>query len=234
MDPLIKVEDVSVMFGDRAIIQHVNLRIDGGEFVSIVGRSGIGKTTLIKAILRFIPFVGRISSPRERGVIFQQDAVFPWMTVSQNITFGLNHKLPTQKKHILQHYLRLTDLETHQNHYPYELSGGQQQRTAIARAFAPNPSFVVMDEPFASLDIHTRDHMRQWLQTLTQQHKKTILFVTHYLEEAIILSDRILVLNDKGLINEFPITFPKPRNEHLIFTKRFQDLKLKISKVMHK
>src|SRR3989344_348081 len=212
MKNIIDIQNVSVAYEDTCILKKVNLHIDEGEFVSFVGKSGIGKTTLLNAICGFIPYEGKIIAPQDKGIVFQNYALFPWMTVANNIAFGLNKMHKEKKKQVVDYYLYMANLKKHAHKYPAELSGGQIQKVALVRAFAPQPSVILMDEPYSALDIHTRDTMQQWLLDVWEREKKTILLVTHYLDEAIFLSDKIFILT-KGKIKEIKIDFPRPRKE---------------------
>ena len=135
-------------------------------------------------------------------MVFQQYAVFPWLTVSENIAFGLDGKDKQQQEKIVKEHLKLAELEDKKDKYPAELSGGQVQRVALARSLAHNPEVLLMDEPYGALDAYTRDKMQQWLLNIWTTHKKTIVFVTHNIEEAMFLADRVLVLNSHSFIKE--------------------------------
>ena len=233
-DQSVKVKDLSVSYGKTEVVRNLNLEVHGSELVAIVGKSGCGKSTLLNAIAGFIPFSGHVYRPQSIGVVFQEDSLFPWLTVAQNIAFGLpdskyfNYLCNKEKKKIVADYLRLIGLEDHANKYPNELSGGQKQRVAVARALAPNTSLVLMDEPFGSLDIYTRDSMQTWLLDLLVREKRTILFVTHSIEEAIYMSDRILVLDEGEIKREYKVDFDRPRKEDTKYSQKFLDLKKRI------
>ena len=183
----------------------IDLRIRAGEFVTLVGPSGCGKTTLLKAIAGFIaPTEGAIHCDgklvrgpgRERGVVFQELAILPWRTVRRNIAHGLEiARVPrAERARIVDRLIALTGLVGFEDRYPHELSGGMKQRVAIARALALDPAVLLMDEPFASLDALTRTRMQQELNQIWEQTRKTIFFVTHSIQEAVLLGSRILVL----------------------------------------
>jgi ABC-type nitrate/sulfonate/bicarbonate transport system ATPase subunit len=207
------------------VLKNVSLDVCAGEFVSIVGGSGSGKTTFLNALAGFIQYTGRIEMPEHVGVVFQDHSVFPWMTVEENIAFGLNRLNVTDRIAIVEQHLRLIQMDEKRQCYPAELSGGQVQRVGIARALAPNPALVLMDEPYASLDRPTRDKMQSWLLDVWEQKQITVLFVTHDLEEAIYLSDRILILRDGRMQNELSVPFGRPRSEVIKFSAEFITLK---------
>lgn len=229
MDPLLTVSSLSVAYGSDSVIEDLDLSVRKGEIVSLVGRSGVGKSTLLNALLGSVVYSGKAVVPPGLGVVFQDYSVFPWMTVSQNILFGIADRPESEKAAVLVKYLALTGLQDFAERYPDELSGGQLQRVAIARAFAPKPSLLLMDEPFAALDMHTRFQTQEWFQSVCSQEGKTVLLVTHLIDEAILLSDRILVLVDKGTLEDYDVDLPRPRNQRMVFEKAFLDLKKKIA-----
>ncbi|TMH09638.1 MAG: ABC transporter ATP-binding protein, partial [Betaproteobacteria bacterium] len=189
--------------GEPLLALHdVNFQVEQNEFFSIVGPSGCGKTTLLNLLAGFEqPTRGElrvggqlITAPGwERAVVFQEYALFPWYTVSQNIRYGLKRKrLPVDEQNrLFDHYIGLVGLRGFESRYPRELSGGMRQRVSIARALAVNPTILLMDEPFASLDVQTREYMQDELLKIWQREPKTVIFVTHSIDEAIKLSDRI-------------------------------------------
>jgi ABC-type nitrate/sulfonate/bicarbonate transport system ATPase subunit len=169
-----------------------------------------------------------VSVPDRIGVVFQDYSVFPWMTVARNIAFGLDDLDGTVKAATVEHYLELIQLKDKARRYPGELSGGQVQRVAIARAFAPEPDLILMDEPFGSLDRHTRDRMQHWLLGVWNERHKTIVFVTHDIEEAVFLSDRVIVLGQRKIEGEFTVSFGRPRPEGLKFADEFVHMKQQV------
>jgi len=203
----------------------VNFQVEKNEFFSIVGPSGCGKTTLLNLLAGFeqptrgeLKVGGRvITAPGwERAVVFQEYALFPWYTVVQNIRYGLRRKRvpePEQRR-LVDHYIGLVGLRGFESRYPRELSGGMRQRVSIARALAVNPSILLMDEPFASLDIQTREYMQDELLKIWQREPKTVIFVTHSIDEAIKLSDRIAIMGPRpGRVEEIKIVeFGRPRD----------------------
>ncbi len=228
----IEVRDLGVSFGRKKILNSIYFSTGRGEFISIVGKSGSGKTTFLNALAGFVNHKGSVDISKKLGFVFQDYSLFPWLTVKDNIEFGIHDKTPEIRKVVISHYLKLIELESYSDKYPDELSGGQRQRVAIARSFAPNPEIVLMDEPFGALDIYTRDKMQRWLLDLLEKDKKTIVFVTHYIDEAIFLSDRIIVIKDGKFLKAYKIPFRRPRLEKIKFTRKFNLLKSQIMKVL--
>jgi NitT/TauT family transport system ATP-binding protein len=184
----------------------VSLSIRENEFVSIIGPSGCGKTTLLKMIDGLIPYDGgkividgkQVTAPGpDRAVVFQAFALLPWRTVLANVEFSLElRRLPkADRTNIARDYLKRVGLADFENHYPHELSGGMQQRAGLARALAVNPSILLMDEPFGALDAQTRSLMQAELLSIWQRSRKTVIFVTHDVQEAVYLADRIAVMS---------------------------------------
>ena len=212
--------------GEPLLALHdVNFQVEQNEFFSIVGPSGCGKTTLLNLLAGFEqPTRGElrvggklITAPGwERAVVFQEYALFPWYTVSQNIRYGLRRKrLPdAEQGKLVDHYIGLVGLRGFESRYPRELSGGMRQRVSIARALAVNPSILLMDEPFASLDVQTREYMQDELLKIWQREPTTVIFVTHSIDEAIKLSDRIAIMAPRpGRVEEIKtVEFERPRD----------------------
>src|SRR3979411_1056061 len=189
-----------------AVLENIDLEVFRGEFVCIVGPSGCGKSTLLNIVAGFFkPTSGevlingtQVSGPDpQRIFVFQENGVFPWLTVEQNIGFGLAQLSPQEKAPIIQRYVDMVGLTKFEKLYPRELSGGMRQRVEIARALAANPDIIYMDEPFGALDFLTRLKMRADLTRIWQEEKKTVLFVTHDIEEAVQLADRVLVMTKR-------------------------------------
>jgi NitT/TauT family transport system ATP-binding protein len=206
-------------------IDGLTLSIGDDEFISFVGPSGCGKTTLLRIIAGLdhadsgeVRVDGnRIEGPGPRvGMVFQEYSLFPWRSVLDNIAFGQEMRGVSKRvRHdTARHYIRLVGLEQFEKSYPYELSGGMRQRVAIARALANDPDLLLMDEPFGALDAQTRNKMQAELLTIWERSKKTILFVTHSVDEAVYLSDRIVVMSPRpGKIRCIvPVPIPRPRN----------------------
>lgn len=204
----------------------VNFTVQTNEFVTIVGRSGCGKSTMLNIAAGLLsPTKGEVlingravNGPGpDRGMVFQYSGLFPWLTAIENIEFGpRNVGMPkAERRTLAQELIELVRLKGFENKYPRELSGGMQQRVAIARAMALDPEILLMDEPFGSLDQLTREDMQRELLRIWETHKKTVLFVTHSIIEAIYLSDRILVFNpDPGFVKKvFVIELPRPRQK---------------------
>lgn len=223
------IENVDKVFssGDKEVIalKGIDLTIYNGEFITILGPSGCGKSTLLNAIAGFsLPTSGRvIANGREvtmpgpdRGMVFQEYALFPWMTVAENIAFGLEiKKLPKQAiKKKVDALLAKLQLHDFQDCYPKDLSGGMKQRVAIARVLALDPPMMLMDEPFGALDALTRRTMQDELLRIWMELKKTIIFVTHGIEESIYLADRVVVMTYRpGTIKRIvPVEFSRPRD----------------------
>jgi NitT/TauT family transport system ATP-binding protein len=214
----IQFEKVEKVFGTGGsgvkVLEDINLSIADKEFVAIVGPSGCGKTTCLRMVAGFeAPSSGIVSvngkvvtAPGpDRAVVFQQFALFPWKTVTENIEFGLrNQNLPAdQRAGLIASALKLMNLETHAHAFPHQLSGGMQQRVAIARAYVLDPEVLLMDEPFGALDAQTRVVMQEELVRLARRNPRTVLFITHAVEEAVYLADRVAIMSRRpGLIKE--------------------------------
>jgi NitT/TauT family transport system ATP-binding protein len=205
-------------------LKDLNIKVQKGEFFSIVGPSGCGKSTLLDLLIGLArPDEGEllidgkpIRGPKlDCGIVLQGYALFPWRTARKNIEFGLQMKgIPRkQRREISDRYIKLVELEGFENHYPSELSGGMQQRVAIARVLAYDPEVLLMDEPFAAVDAQTRETMQDELLKIWAKTGKTIIFVTHSIEEAVGLSDRIAVLSrSPGTVREVvDVRLPRPR-----------------------
>ncbi len=206
-------------------IKHLDLTVKQGEFLAIVGPSGCGKSTFLDMIAGLAqPSSGEIfmdgkliTGPAlDRGIVMQGYALFPWRTVRKNVEFGLEIKKVPQKdrKAISQQYIELVGLKNFEDRYPHELSGGMKQRVAIARALAYDPEVLLMDEPFAAVDAQTREVLQEELLRIWEKTKKTIVFVTHGIDEAVFLADRVAVMTaHPGTIKEIvTINLPRPRD----------------------
>ena len=224
----IKVSDLRVAFGTKEILHGLDLTVNRGEFVAIVGKSGSGKSTLLFSLAGFIDRQGTVEISTEVGMVFQNYAVFPWLTVEGNIGFGLHEIEKSKKQELINQHVEMVGLTAHGDKYPGQLSGGQVQRVAIARALAPNPEILFMDEPFGALDIYTREKMQTWLLDIWEKDHKTVLFVTHNIEEAIFLSDRVILVGQGKIIGEYKVPFERPRMEEKKFTHEFVELRKEI------
>ena len=223
------IKNLSKKFSNRnsefTALENINLTIKDGEFVTILGPSGCGKTTLLRIIAGLETYTNgtatlngeTISGPGpKRGMVFQEYSLFPWKTVLGNVMFGLlMQKIPkNEAKEKALTYLELVGLSEFENSYPYELSGGMKQRVAIARALANEPEVILMDEPFGALDAQTRNNLQKELLRIWEEEKRTIIFVTHSVDEAVFLSDRIVILSKRpGVVKkEIEINIPRPRD----------------------
>lgn len=228
---LLQVKHVSKTFHyagnlqSHAVLDGVSINFRDGEFVTIVGPSGCGKSTLLNIIAGLdSPDSGSISVRGEsktctdpsRLVIFQEGALFPWLTVSENVEFGLKlSQIPKDKqKQMASYFIKMVQLSRFANSYIHQLSGGMKQRVAIARALAMDPHILLMDEPFAALDVHTRDMLYKQLLQIHNETKKTIVLVTHNVNEALSLGTRLIVLSPRlgNIKREFAINLPTPRD----------------------
>ena len=228
--PAFEVRGLSLSYaaeGGRVTPLHdVSLAIPAGQFVCIIGPSGGGKTTLLRCLAGVLePTEGeiladgrRVEGPAaERGVVFQQDAIPMWRRVRANIGYGLELRGVdrAERERIVDHYLDAVDLKRFERAWPKQLSGGQRKRVAVAATFANDPASLLMDEPFGSLDYVTRSNLHELLLRLWRETGKTIVFVTHDVDEAIKLADRILVVRDGGILTDLDVPFARPRSEQL-------------------
>jgi NitT/TauT family transport system ATP-binding protein len=223
----IVVDHASKLFLEGTVVafRNVELNVRSHEVLCIVGPSGCGKTTLLRCIGGLLtPSSGEvlidgepIHAPREGvAIVFQHFGLLPWKTVVDNVAFGLRiARLPRQQiAEKVAHYIRLVGLTGFENHYPYQLSGGMQQRVGLARALAIDPEILLMDEPFASVDAQTREVLQEELLQLHDRERKTMIFITHSIDEAIILGDRVAVMASRpGRVKEvLQVNFPRPRD----------------------
>jgi NitT/TauT family transport system ATP-binding protein len=223
----IEIVDVSIRFGDFVALEGATLSIEPGEFVCLLGPSGCGKTTLLDAIAGFVPIAHgvvqvdgqRVAGPDvSRGVVFQSsEALFPWLRALDNVTFGsrLQAMPRAQRRSVGLDFLRLVGLGHAARKYPSELSGGMRQRLQIARVLANEPRIVLMDEPFGALDAQTRDVMQVELDRIWRETGSTIVFVTHDLDEALLLADRVVTMTagpSARIENVHRVGLPHPRD----------------------
>ncbi len=250
-DNKLKIENVYKEYdtskGKMVALNGANLDIAENEFICVVGPSGCGKSTLLNIIAGLLePTSGTVyldgkpieGTGVERGVVFQQYALFPWRTVLKNVMFGPEmKKMPkNQAEEIARKYIKAVGLEGFENSYPKELSGGMKQRVAIARAYAANPEVLLMDEPFGALDAQTRVQLQTELLNTWEKEKKTCFFITHDVDEAIILAQRVVIMSARpGRIKKIVnIDIPYPRTQETKSNPRFLELKAEIWNEVYK
>jgi NitT/TauT family transport system ATP-binding protein len=221
--PAIRIRDLRKMFGQLMAIDGVSVDIAHGEFFMIVGPSGCGKTTLLRILAGLESVTSgaiEIATPNSQrpvnSMIFQGDSIFPWMTVWDNAAYGLKmRRAPASTiKDVVGHYLARTGLTRFAKYYPHQLSGGMRQRVSIARAFANDPEILLMDEPFSALDAQNKLLLQEELLHIWEEHKKTVVFITHSVDEAVFLGDRIMVMTAQpGKVKTFvPVSLARPRD----------------------
>ena len=246
MTSFINANNISLVFKSKdrdsvTALSNFTIEVAKGEFVSIVGPSGCGKSTFLNIVLGLIrPDMGEIrlnGTPirgpgQERAMVFQEFGLLPWRTVAANVELGLELKgLPaTQRADRATELIKLVGLAGFERHYPHELSGGMKQRVGLARALATEPEVLLMDEPFAALDAQTRDLMQAELLQIWERTQKTVLFVTHSIEEAAYLSDRVIVMTarpgrTKSILK---VNLPRPRDYEMRLSAEFNDIKANI------
>jgi len=246
MVPCIEASHLTLTFKPKnrdpvTALQGFDLEVSKGEFLSLVGPSGCGKSTFLNVLLGLLkPDSGELSlngkqingPGQERAMVFQEFGLLPWRTVLANVELGLELKgtAPSIRRERALELIKLVGLESFQNHYPHELSGGMKQRVGLARALATEPEVLLMDEPFAALDAQTRDLMQAELLQVWERTKKTVLFVTHSIEEAAYLSDRVVIMTARpGRTKDvLKIDLPRPRDYEMRLTPEFNDIKAKI------
>jgi NitT/TauT family transport system ATP-binding protein len=236
---MLQVENVSKIFagergrGDLEVLRDVQFGVAPGEFVSIIGPSGCGKTTLLR-ILHGLEAASRgtVAVAGERvekpspssAMVFQQFNLFPWLTVAQNVAFGLEvANVPAADcRERVARFVRLVGLDGFASHYPHELSGGMQQRVGIARALALDPQVLLLDEPFGALDAITREQLQREISDILARSTKTVVFITHNMDEAIFFSDRILVMGTRPgrIVEEVRVELPRPREADAVRASR--------------
>lgn len=242
----IQITDVSKAFGDVQALGKINLTLGENEFVSVVGASGCGKSTLLWIIAGLTPLStgsvtidGReVEGPgRDRGVVFQASTLLPWLTAEGNVRFALQDgRTPAaEQTSIAREYLELVGLKGFENAYPNQLSGGMQQRVALARSLSYQPSILLMDEPFGALDALTRRDMQELLTSVWERHRMTVMLVTHDIEEAIITSDRVVVMSPRpGSIRaELEVPLERPRRPEMTEAPESRALFTQILDMVH-
>ncbi|MFC5502984.1 ABC transporter ATP-binding protein [Lysinimonas soli] len=246
--PDIDFQHVSKTFGSKGFqaLHDVSLTIEDGEFVTVVGPSGCGKSTLLNIAAGLLQadsgnvMVGKdvVRGPHpDRGVIFQQYALFPWMTVQKNVEFGPKlARVPAKERaERARHYIDLVGLGDFANALPKTLSGGMKQRCAIARAYAADPKILLMDEPFGALDALTRVHMQENLLRTWSEERRTVMFVTHDVDEAVYLANRVVVMESRpGRIREIiDVGLPYPRTEEIRLSDEFEDVRRRVWRAVY-
>jgi len=231
---MITIQNLSFSYSDKVVLSDISFSMKKGEHVSILGKSGCGKTTLVNILAGYLPIEKEvitihgksISKPgKNRIVVSQENDLFAWLTVWQNMS------LVSSNQEKIHYYLSLVDLLLVKDFYPARLSGGMKKRLSLARALIVEPSFLILDEPFASLDHKTRDSVQEELSKIQQKTHKSILHITHNIEEALYLSDRIILLGGTptSIIKEFAIDFPHPRMLSIKTLENFKKYKQEIA-----
>ena len=236
------VQNLSKQFGDKAVLEDINFSMQSGEFITFVGSSGCGKSTLLRLIAGLDhPSGGRIhvdGSPVEgpgpdRGMVFQKYSLYPWLTAADNVAFGMRLQGMTSAdvRNRTAYFLEVVGLRDAATKLPRELSGGMQQRVAIARALATNPSVLLLDEPFGALDLQNRETMQDFLHKLWQRTGLTVLLITHDVEEALVLAQRVHVLapNPGRIIRSLDVTLDKSDLDQLRLSAEFLQLRRSLS-----
>ncbi len=243
------IEDVTLRYGGNngvLAVDRVSFTVAPNEFTVIVGPSGCGKSSLLYLVAGLIELTGgrilvndrAVDRPGpDRGMVFQGYTLFPWLTVSQNVEYGLKRKkIPSLERDVIvEQYLDAVGLYPFADHFPAQLSGGMKQRVAIARSLANDPEVLLMDEPFGALDSQTRGTMQKLLLKVWEQSQKTVLFVTHDIDEAILLGDRVIVMTARpGRIKaDIRVDIPRPRSMDLVMEPEFIQLKRRILGLLH-
>jgi NitT/TauT family transport system ATP-binding protein len=240
MNPKIELQGVSKIYqsaqGVVEAIRDINLCVEEGEFLCILGPSGCGKSTLLRILAglnrqssgNIFVNTARNNHRQVNAVVFQEYAIFPWRTVSENVSFGLEMRGVSRevRQERTRKYLAKVGLVQFANHYPFQLSGGMKQRVALARALACDPEILLMDEPLGALDAQTRTIMQEELLRIWEEEKKTVVYVTHSIEEAILLGDRVVLMTARpGRIKSiYPVNLPRPRKLELKTTLEYNFL----------
>jgi ABC-type nitrate/sulfonate/bicarbonate transport system ATPase subunit len=253
MSDILVAKDISKTYFDEAAKDDVvaltglSLQVRAHEFVSVIGPSGCGKSTFLRIVAGLdrptsgeILVSGRkVTGPgADRGMVFQEYALLPWKTTEANIEFGLRLKglAKAERQAITQRFVDLVGLTGFETKYPHQLSGGMRQRAAVARVLANNPTVLLMDEPFAAVDAMTRQHLQEELTAITAQERTTVLFITHAIEEAIFLSDRVVALSGRPgrIVADLAIDLPRPRKwEAVARDERFAAYRDQLTRSIH-
>lgn len=241
------VRDLSIYFDDLHVLDNISFQLTEGDFVSLLGPSGCGKSTLLNLVAGLlVPTSGTIARDGievtapgpDRSMVFQDDAVFPWYTVAQNVEYGLRVKgvEKGERRQKAQGFIDLVGLSGREDAYPYQLSGGMRKRVDVARALAAEPDVLLMDEPFASLDAMTKTRLQAEFLKIWEDSRATVLFVTHDVEEALYLSERVFVMSTGPgqLFHQTDVPFPHPREESLRTSTEFQDHRAELIDALHR
>ena len=237
---------ISHHFGTTAVLDSVSLGLDSGSAVAVIGPSGCGKSTLLRLVAGLLsPDLGTVTADGapvsgpgpERGVVFQQNALFPWLTLAQNIRFGLDEQgLARSEADVrVDAWIRAVGLEAFADQRPGALSGGMAQRVALARALAPEPGALLLDEPFGALDRITRGQMQELLVSVWRRTRATLLLVTHDVEEALVVCDRVVVMSPRPgrVLADIPVDLPRPRTLSDRTSQEFVELRMQVEAVLH-
>jgi NitT/TauT family transport system ATP-binding protein len=246
-DALVEIDDVTKVYDPEGAnvtaLQNIDLDIGRDEFVTVLGPSGCGKSTLLEAIAGYLePTEGEVRVAGERvegpdpsrGVVFQENRLFPWKTIGENAKFGPQMRDDVDAGRI-QELLEVTGLDGFQDAYPHELSGGMQQRAELVRLLANDPDVMLMDEPFSGLDAMTKELMQELLLDIWEEENRTVMFITHDVEEAIFLADRVVVMTARpGQVKDvIDVDLGRPRDLDVLTTERFTDLKSRALDQIH-
>lgn len=234
----IKVSQAGKRYGNHSVFEDINLEVGSREIVSVVGPSGCGKTTLLRCMNGLVPLTQGtvaideklVTEPRQGvGMVFQHFGLFPWKTMYENVAYGLKlqGKTPAEIADVAKPFIDLVGLGGFEHHYPYQLSGGMQQRAGLARALAVNPHVLLMDEPFSSVDAQTRELLQFELLRIWDSQPTSMIFVTHSIEEAVLMGDRIVVLKGRpSTIHEvIEVGIARPRDRSTLAHRRFTEIR---------
>lgn len=240
-DSMIEIQGVSKSFGDNHVLSNLNLEVRRGEFLVLLGASGCGKSTLLNLVAGFEkPTEGTVTVngtlindvTSACGMVFQQYALFPWKTVQENVEFGLKmkHVAKSERAVVARRFIEMVGLKGNENKYPQALSGGMKQRVSIARVLANDPDVMLFDEPFAALDAMTRQVLQDQLLSIYEQSGKTIVFITHSIDEALMLSTRMVIMGSQPgrVVQDLRNELPHPRTADIQLSNEFVDLKRSI------